>query len=81
LILCSAFLTSDYVQAQNQTSNNIVVTIPIGDAGIHYANVGLPNSLVWGPASLTMDEQDNFWITDTVEGQILQYYKSGTQNS
>jgi hypothetical protein len=50
----------------------IVVSLPVGGAdGVNYANVGIPEIEVTGPASFTITRDGSFLIADTSTSRIL----------
>lgn len=63
--------------AQDGNGYEIVFTIPVGEDGIHYEGVGMPEMLTWGPAAFTVAPDGSFWIADTVEARLLHYSPSG----
>lgn len=63
--------------AQNGNGYEVVFTVPIGEEGIHYEGVGVPEMLTWGPAAFTVAPDGNFWIADTVGSRLLHYDPAG----
>lgn len=57
--------------------NEIVFTIPVGENGIHYEGVGVPEMLTWGPAAFTVSPDGSFWIADTVGNRLLHFDPHG----
>lgn len=53
--------------------NDVVFTIPVGENGIHYEGVDVPEMLTWGPAAFTVGPDNSFWIADTVGNRLLHY--------
>lgn len=58
--------------------NDVVFTIPVGENGIHYEGVDVPEMLTWGPAAFTVGPDSSFWITDTVGNRLLHYNSRGS---
>ncbi len=64
---------------ENQGSAyEVVFTIPVGDNGIHYEGVGVPEMLTWGPAAFTVGPDASFWIADTAGKRLLHYGLHGS---
>ena len=68
---------SNQVRAQGSSLSDVIFTIPIGDHGIHYADVGVPDALAWGPAAFTVASDGSFWIIDTAGNRVLHYDPNG----
>ena len=78
LFVISAFSSVPLsVKAQNESLYETLFFVPTGENGIHYAGVGIPEALTWGPAALTISNDGIFWITDTVAGNLLAYNSKG----
>lgn len=54
-----------------------VFTVPVGEDGVHYEGVDVPESLAWGPAGFTVGPGGDFWIADSVSQRILHYSPRG----
>jgi hypothetical protein len=65
------------VQAQNENSYEVMFSIPIGDNGVHYEGVDIPEALTWGPAALTVSTEGDIWIADTAGNGLLRYSPKG----
>ena len=52
---------------------SVVCSIPIGESGIHYEGIGVPEMLAWGPSAFTVAPDGSYWIADTAANRILQY--------
>jgi hypothetical protein len=65
------------VQAQTVSSYDIIFSIPIGENGVHYDGVDVPEALTWGPAALTISTAGDFWIADTAGNSLLRYSPKG----
>lgn len=85
-ILLSAFLLLSLVisiggapadAATQIQQNEIVFTIPVGENGIYYEGVGVPEMLTWGPAAFTVSPDGSFWIADTVGNRLLHFDSHG----
>lgn len=59
------------------STSEVVFTIPIGDDGILYEDVGISDSLVWGPSALAVSTDNTFWIADTVGNRLRHYSVTG----
>jgi len=64
-------------QQNEEGAYEIVFTIPIGENGIHYEGVGVPEMLTWGPAAFTVGPDASFWIADTVGNRLLHFDPHG----
>ncbi|PIU90282.1 MAG: hypothetical protein COS63_03600, partial [Anaerolineae bacterium CG06_land_8_20_14_3_00_57_67] len=63
--------------AQSGNAHEVVFTVPVGENGIHYEGVDIPEMLTWGPAAFTVAPDGSFWIADTVGGRLLHYSPAG----
>lgn len=63
--------------AQDGNGYEVVFTIPIGENGIHYEGVSVPEMLTWGPAAFTIAPDRSFWIADTAGDRLLHYSPTG----
>lgn len=71
-------LTSQAVtalQADNQPE--VLFKIPLGEQGVNYEGVGIPESLVSGPKALTVAPDGSFWIVDTASNRLLHFDGKG----
>lgn len=57
---------------------DVVFTVPVGENGIHYEGVDVPEMLTWGPAAFTVGPDASFWIADTVGNRLLHYSPHGS---
>jgi len=62
---------------QARPDYEVLFTIPIGDAGLHYSGIG-PESRPWGPSSFRIASDGTFWIADTAAHRLVQFDESGT---
>lgn len=60
---------------------SVVFTIPVGEGGVNYANVGEEESEPWGPGGFTIQDDGTFLIVDTVADRILKYGSDGSRLS
>jgi len=74
-LLFTALFTTPFsvarVQKQSEKTYEVVASIPTGDFGIHYRNVGVPEAEVTGPASFRVLRDGSFVIADTDEDRIV----------
>src|SRR6185295_9799098 len=61
---------------QARPDYEVLFTIPIGDAGLHYSGIG-PESRPWGPSSLRIAQDETFWIADTAANRLVQFDRNG----
>lgn len=91
-LACSAVNQNRSYQNDNRTSGptssseknkaenySVVLTVPIGEAGISYANVDEQESEPWGPGGFAIDDDGNALIVDTVANRILRFRSDGSQ--
>ncbi|MFH1906409.1 MAG: hypothetical protein ABIL11_03345 [Chloroflexota bacterium] len=65
------------VHAQDERLYEVIFTIPIGEDGVQYEGVGIPEMLAWGPAAVKVAPDGSFWIVDTVGARLLHYSPAG----
>lgn len=70
-------VTSPVYAQDNGQNHEILFSIPVGDAGVHYSGIEHPDMLTWGPAAITVAPDGSFWIADTAGNQLLQYDAKG----
>jgi hypothetical protein len=58
-------------QTLQQSPYDIVASVPVGDEGLQYSSAPSKDVLVWGPSSLVVDDQGQFWIGTAVSKQIV----------
>ena len=64
---------TDGSSRKSDTEPTVVCSIPVGDPGIHYEGVGVPEMLAWGPSAFTVAPDGSFWIADAAANRILHY--------
>jgi hypothetical protein len=66
-------------ESRDEQSPETIVTLPLGNAGVHFA--GRPNteSLIWGPTALAVAPDGSFLIADAVVTRILQFGRDGSK--
>ena len=67
------------VSDKKRENYSVVFTIPVGEGGVNYANVGEEESEPWGPGGLTIQDDGTFLIVDTVADRILKYGSDGSR--
>jgi hypothetical protein len=61
----------DRASDPRQKNYDLVVSLPVGDGGVHYENVGVPETEVTGPTSFRIDANGNFVVADSSTNRIL----------
>lgn len=61
------------VRAQEESTHEVVCTIPVGNEGVQYEGMDIPEMLPWGPAAFTIAPDGSFWIADTSGIRLLHY--------
>jgi hypothetical protein len=59
-------------------AETILFSIPVGPAGVAYANLG-EEQRPWGPAALEVGADGTFWIADTAANRVLGYARTGSR--
>lgn len=65
------------VHAQDEQQYDVIFSIPVGESGIHYEGVGIPEALTWGPSALAIANDGSFWIADTAGNRLLRFSPKG----
>src|SRR4051794_40773605 len=58
-------------------ANVVVATLPLGSAGVHYADEHVQELLPWGPAALRVAHDGTFWIVDSAADRLLHVAPDG----
>lgn len=64
-------------RAQQQTTYDVVASVFIGDDGLQYSSAPNEEVLVWGPSSLVVDDQGQFWIGTAVTKEVVRVSSEG----
>jgi hypothetical protein len=78
-VVASAGLIPGVALASAEAPNEVVCRIPVGAAGISYANEGVEEAKAWGPAALEVAPDGSFWVADTVGRRLLHYSSTCAQ--
>jgi hypothetical protein len=54
-----------------------VVTIPVGEDGVQYRGVGIPNMEITGPNALAVLPDESFVVADLIDNRLLRYDSAG----
>jgi hypothetical protein len=65
------------VRAQDEQQYDVIFSIPVGESGIQYEGVGIPQALTWGPSALAIADDGSFWIADTAGNRLLRFSPKG----
>ena len=54
-----------------------VMTIPVGEDGVQYRGVGIPNMEITGPNALAVLPDESFVVADLIDNRLLRYDSAG----
>ncbi|HZI05149.1 MAG TPA: hypothetical protein VEZ71_14055 [Archangium sp.] len=78
-VVASAGLIPGVALASPEAPNEVVCRIPVGAAGISYADEGVAEQKAWGPAALAVAPDGSFWVADTAARRLLHYSSTCAQ--
>ncbi len=67
----TAVTNSSAAPIDNETQNELMFTIPIGEDGMHYDGEDNPDVMRWGPTAMTIAPDGSFWIADAPGNQLI----------
>lgn len=74
-------VSNEITRSAQQDDYEIVASLPVGDGGVHYENVGVPEAEITGPASFRVAPDGTFIVADTSTNRILAVSQGGVVQS